>query len=463
MYELNALEKLRIRLDALRSKRATRSEIEERQKRRLEDLLDFVRHQSRFYRHHYQGIERPIADLKDLPPATKPMLMEHWEDVVTDPAVTRAEIDAFVADKSKIGHRFLDRYPVRTTSGTTGEPGIFMQDDHALAVTSAVSARWLLPALLDARMIKHLAQNNFRTAEIVVGGGHYVGASVVAMLQREHPFLRNWVRLFSPMLPISELVADLNEYQPAALVGYSTVLGELGREQREGRLELAPAFITPTAEPISAAEKRELGRAFGCSVRELYAATEFLGIAFECEQGSLHANADWVILEPVDEDYQPVEPGQPSDTVLLTNLANRIQPLVRYDLGDSVTMVKGACPCGSPFPVIEVQGRQGDILHLETAEGEQVPVFPLAISTVVEEVPGVHRTQIIQTNPRSLRVRLEVAAGADEQWVWEQVKQDLQAFLRRQGIAQVHIEKAPETPKRDPTSEKLRHVWSEAG
>lgn len=60
-------------------------------------------------------------------------------------------------------------------------------------------------------------------------------------------------------------------------------------------------------------------------------------------------NADWVLLEPVDERHRPTPPGVPSHTVLLTNLANRVQPLIRYDLGDSVTLLDRPCQCPVKF------------------------------------------------------------------------------------------------------------------
>jgi len=460
MYEQSGLEKLWIRADAFRAKRATRAGIAARRKRRLDDLLDFVTRQSRFYRRHYEDVDRPITDLESLPPVTKPMLMDRFDEVVTDTAVTRADVDAFVADESKIGHRFLDRYPVWTTSGTTGELGILLQDEFAMTATDSVGDRWSLPAFLDAETLVRLVRNDGRTAEIAVGGGHFAAASGIALFQREHPVLRDRMRLFSPQRPLTELVDRLNEFQPAILVGYTSVLTELAREQRAGRLSLNPAFITPSGEPITDAEKRELGRTFDCPVRENYGATEFYGIASECAHGNLHANTDWVVLEPVDADYRPVEPGERSDTVLLTNLANRVQPLVRYDLGDSVTMYEKACACGSAFPVLEVGGRQGDVLQFETENGERVPVFPLAISTVVEEVPGVHRTQLIQTAPRVLTVRLDVTADADAERVWERVERDLRAFLRRRDLTGVRVERDPSPPARDSGSEKFRHVWS---
>lgn len=419
--------------------------------------------QSRFYKRHYEAVERPITDLETLPPVTKPMLMDHFDDVVTDTAVTRAEIYEFTTDDSKIGNRFLDRYLVATTSGTTGEPGIFLQDGYAMTVTDVVRDRWNGVAMLKLDTVRRFLQNGFKSVLIAVGGGHFVGASNVASFQREHPFLGDRIRLYSPKQPLEGLVDSLNEYQPTLLGGYATVLVELAREQREGRLRLTPALVQPTAEPISRAQKRELGRTFGCTVQELYGATEFHPIAGECSNGNLHANTDWVVLEPVDHDYQPVEPGKPSDTVLLTNLANRIQPLVRYDLGDSTTMYEESCSCGSPFPVIEIGGRQGDILHFEGECRERIPVFSLAISSVVEAVPGVHRAQVIQTDERSLRIRLDVTDDTTEQRVWDQVELELRSFLGSRGISEPSIEHASAAPRRDPGSGKFRPVWSEVG
>jgi hypothetical protein len=99
-------------------------------------------------------------------------------------------------------------------------------------------------------------------------------------------------------------------------------------------------------------------------------------------------NADWILLEPVDEHYRAVPRGVPSHTALLTNLANRVQPLIRYDLGDSVTLLDRACECGSPLPSIRVEGRCDDVIALRNASSESVKLLPLAITTVLEDRPG---------------------------------------------------------------------------
>jgi len=459
MYEASTLQRARIRLDALGATRASRAELERRQRRRLGRLLDFVTRQSRFYRRHYADVERPRADFEELPPVTKPTLMANFDDVVTDPAVTRTAVDAFVADRSRIGERFLGRYPVWLTSGTTGEPGVFLQDDVSFTVGDAVGDRWTLRALLDRTAMARLVRGGFRVAEIAVGGGHYAAASGVAMVGREHPFLRDRMRLFSPSRPLSELVERLEAFRPTILVGYATVLTELAREQRAGRLDLRPALVQPSGEPIAPTEKRELRRAFDCVVREIYGSTECYALALECERGTLHANTDWFVIEPVDEDYRPVERGEPSHTVPLTHLAKRIQPLVRYDLGDSVTLFEERCPCGSAFPALQVEGRQGDVLRFQTDDGA-VPVFPIPLASVVEAVRGVRRTQILRTGPSALSVRLDLTTDADREAVWTRVERDVNAFLESQGVTDPTVELADEPPRRDPAGGKFRHVLS---
>ena len=458
---MNPIERGKITLDVWRARGAARAEIEARQRRRLVEMLSFARRQSRFYKQHYADVPEDSTNLTQYPPVTKPILMEHFNDVVTDTAITKAEIDAFVADETKIGQRFLGRYPIWTTSGTTGEPGIFVQDETAWTVSDVLGDRWIVPAMAGISSLSRLFTQNLRIGLVAVSGGHFAGAAGLEMMRRESIYGERHLRLFSPKSPIDDLISDLNQYQPAILEGYSTVLVELARAQQDGRLDISPALLLPTAEPISATQKRMLRDTFDCVVRELYGATEFVPIAVECEHGNLHANTDWVVLEPVDEDYQPVEPGTPSDTVLITSLSNRVQPIVRYDLGDSITLYEERCPCGSEFPIMEVGGRQGDVLQFETDEGEEVPIFPLTLSSVVEEVPGIHRTQIIRTAPTTLQIRFDVTPNATEEEVWTHIERELQSFLRTHGISRITVEAASEPPQREERSGKFRHVWSE--
>ena len=149
-----------------------------------------------------------------------------------------------------------------------------------------------------------------------------------------------------------------------------------------------------------------------------------------------------------------VPPGEFGATTLLTNLSNRVQPIIRYDLGDRVRFVPGACACGSSLPVIDVQGRADDVLTLEDAQGHAVHLAPLALTTVLEDEAGVFDFQLAQRGPHALR--LDVFGGAPSKGAADA----LRGFLREQGLGstrvQCHSESSP--PSADAAANSA--VWS---
>ena len=438
--------------------------IKARQQRRLAELVRFARQHSPFYRKLYGELPLEIQDIHLLPAVTKADLMAHFDDWVTDPAVTRAGVDAFVADKTLVGQPYLGHYFLCTTSGTTGTPGIFLHDPEALQIYRALLMVRGQEAWLPLQHLKTLLHTGLRHALVVATGGHFGSLAWTEWLRRQHPWLFAQIiptRIFSVMKPLPELVEDLNAFQPVLLTGYTTALVQLAEEQAAGRLHITPMSVSTGGEWVSPTDRMRMAAAFHCPIVESYGASECAGFAFACKEGRLHVNTDWMIMEPMDETYQPIPVGQPSRTVLVTNLANRVQPFLRYDLGDSITVRPDPCPCGSPLPAIRVEGRQDEILHVETMDGKGIALLPMALSTVVEETPGVRRFQIIQTTPSTLRIRLEEAPGADETQVWALVTNHLREYLATQGVLSVAFEKDLERPRPHPVSGKFRHVWTE--
>jgi phenylacetate-coenzyme A ligase PaaK-like adenylate-forming protein len=170
-------------------------------------------------------------------------------------------------------------------------------------------------------------------------------------------------------------------------------------------------------------------------------------MSYCCEQKWLHVNADWVVLEPVDADYQPTPAGEQSHTVLISNLANRVQPFLRYDLGDSILQRPDPCPCGNPLPAIRVQGRAADMLTFPTDDGEQITLPPLLFGTFVYHIPGIEQFQIVQTAPTNLLVRLRLEAGADPKCVWQSVHNNVTRLLSDHKLTHVRLERAEEPPE----------------
>ena len=437
------------------------SAAEARQRSRLAELVNLARTRSPYYRERYKGLSSRISDVRLLPPVTKPELMENFDEWVTDPNVTRTEVEAFVSDPALIGHEYLDRYMLWTTSGTTGTPAILVHDRRSLAVMSALSVMRVVPAWVSPQDLLEFLRRGGRSASVWVTGGHFFGVTMAERQRRSRTSRKRRIHVFSVMTPIDELVKELNSFGPTMLSAYPSALSLLTREQEAGRLRLSPMVITAAGESLAPEVRERTEVAFGTHVWNNYSASEAGVIAFECDRGRLHLNADWYILEPVDEDHRPVLPGQPSRTVLLTNLANRVQPVIRYELGDSVTLELDPCPCGRLLPTLRVEGRTDDTLSFEE-NGRSVRLLPLALGAVIEETPGVRCFQAIKTAPKALSVRLEVEPGANPQRVWEALTFRLDEYFSAQGLSTVEVERSAEPPRPNPRSGKFRQVWAEA-
>jgi phenylacetate-coenzyme A ligase PaaK-like adenylate-forming protein len=259
--------------------------------------------------------------------------------------------------------------------------------------------------------------------------------------------------------PLPELGAELNAFNPTMLYGYPSAMTQLASEQRAGRLRIRPVLAISSGENLSGSARAAIEASLGCRVTDRYLSSEVPALTSRCGKGAFHVNADWYIVEPVDADYRPVPAGVTSHTVLVTNLANRVQPIIRYDLGDRVTLATAPCLCGSPFPAVKVEGRAGDLVSFAAPDGHAVTVLPLALGTVIEETPGVRRFQAVRTGPRSLRLRLETEESADRVRVQAAVEARLGSFFAAQGTGPIAVEHADEPPQAD-RSGKFRQVWS---
>jgi len=453
---------LRTVWDTLRAEHGGAPTIARMQAERLNRLVRHARTASPYYRSLYQGLPSRVTDPRVLPPVVKRDLMAHFDDWVTDPDLTLAGLNRdFLSDLSMVGRPYLGRYHVFTTSGTTGVPAVLVHDRESWQVLHIVARLRARRALRTSRLMPGLLRHGLRAAVLFATGGHFGGVVLAESVRRRSPLLAQRVRVLSVLRPVEELVAELNEYQPTLLSAYPSALALLAEEQNAGRLRISPLQAITAGEAMTDEYRREIDTAFeGLRVVQGYAASEVPGLAIRCDEGSFHVNTDWYLFEPVDERYQPVPAGTTSHTVLVTNLANRVQPLIRYDLGDSVEVATAPCPCGSVLPAVAVEGRTNDVLTFQSPDGHAVRILPLALATVVEETPGVHRFQAIGVGPRTLTVRLEAQAGADPDEVWTAVEERLTDFLTAHGAPGAAVERAHEPPTVDARSGKFRQVWS---
>ncbi|MGK5545123.1 phenylacetate--CoA ligase family protein [Streptomyces sp. URMC 127] len=435
--------------DIRRARKQGTAAITQRQRNRLADMVTHARAASPYYRELYRGLPERVEDPALLPVTDKKTLMGNFDAWVTDRDVTHDKVRAFAEDPELIGRRFAGKYLVATTSGTSGRRGLFVLDDRCMDVGSALTARALASWLGSAGILRTAARGG-RIAQLVATGGHYASYAGYQLVIRESGWRRKVLRAFSVHTPMPQLVAGLNAYRPALVIGYTSTVMLLTAEREAGRLRIDPLLILPAGETMTTHDTDRIARAFRTTVRTAYAATECTYLSHSCAEGWYHVNSDWAVVEPVGADHRPTPPGEFSHTVLISNLANRVQPFLRYDLGDSVLLRPDPCPCGSPLPAVRVRGRSGDILTFPTGSGGRVSLSPLALGTLFDRTPGVELFQIEQTEPAALRVRLLPAAGADPDGVWQTVLQELTRLLAGNGLGHVSVQRADEPPRQTP-------------
>lgn len=392
------------------------AEIGDYQARALHACRQYAYAHSPFYRRFHQGLtEQP---LQELPVLTKALMMEHFDEIVTDPAIRLQEVRQFLAGMDA-PVPFLGRYRAMTTSGSSGEPGVFLfsrEEGEAVAATFSRFLRWA---------------GVTQTSKMAV-----VASAVPRHMSSNLSFTLNGQPLPKIQLsagePVESTVQRLNEWQPDGLAGYPSIERILAEEQRQGRLRIAPRFVFCASESMTEETRRRISEAWQVQPFNIYAATECGVLAAECSshQG-LHLFEDLVILEVVDQNNQPVPPGTYGAKVLLTTLFRRIQPLIRYELSDSVCLsTRELCACGRPFTLLEgIQGRTTDLLSFSTASGDQVMVHPQTFYEVMDTVP-VREWQIVQ-QPDILRILL---AGGQGDLQEEIVVRALRHSLAAQGV-----------------------------
>jgi phenylacetate-CoA ligase len=201
--------------------------------------------------------------------------------------------------------------------------------------------------------------------------------------------------------PLPEMVDALNAFPPQALTAYPTVAAALAEEQLQGRLRIAPTLVATTSEVQTADMRRRMTQAWGLEPLDFYGTTEAAVVAAARQgQAGMDILEDLVVVEVVDEHDRPVPPGVAGHQVLLTNLVNRVQPLLRYELTDSVTLAGGPNPLGLPYArIAAVDGRSDDLITLPGAGRRPVTVHPFQLRAAgavpppieVTPVPGIER------------------------------------------------------------------------
>jgi phenylacetate-CoA ligase len=303
------------------------------QRDRLRALLTRAIERSPFHAERLRGIDPSrfeLADLARLPVMTKAQMMAGFDRASTDSRLTREVVERHLARSAAEPSLLLGEYVCLLSGGSSGRRGIVVQTVGEYAdFVGSIMRRAMAAAIAsggpppDGMVIG------------IVGAGAPVHSSGLAGATAAGPPVR--MIPVPAHLPTAEIVRRLNAAQPPALIAYAAKLAKLAREQRAGRLRLNLRSVTSMSEAVSPAEREAIGDAFGVPVIDLFVSTEGLVGHSEPGQPVLTFASDTCIAECVDDAGHPVPDGVASARVLVANLHNLTQPIIRYELTDRFT------------------------------------------------------------------------------------------------------------------------------
>ncbi len=370
----------------------SREQIQALQLKELQLLMAFVKEKSPFYKNdeRYQSI-KTWDDFYHLPMMNKSIMMEHFTTLNTC-GLNRDETMAYALEKERnkdyLGY-YKDEYVIGLSSGTSGNKGLFI-------TPKSMTKR--LPGVFLARggvMLQDLPARILFCLRVFSQGFQDINA----------PFLK--LSYASTMTPVDSLITMMNDKKITILMAPPSMLRVLLPHAH--RIQHPLKKIITYAEVLSSADRAQFSSSFHTTIIEIYQASEGQ-IASPCKNGKLHINEDLVFIEIYDEHNHLIqEPHVIGHHMLLTNLINRAQPLIRYEMNDMIVLDE-PCSCGSSFRTIEkIIGRRDDNLWFYDQDKKTRIVYAdLFARWIITESDQIREFQVIQDEISHLHIRVDL-------------------------------------------------------
>ncbi len=395
------------------------------QEKRFRKLLKYVLKNSEFYKGYYgdHGINLDNyknVRIKDIPTIDKSMVMKNYDRLVCREELKKSELESFIGDASNRGKLYKGKYHVIHSSGSTGEIGIYVYSEREWAILQSIIIR---------RVIRENFNLKRKTKFLFIGAtdGNYAGISLV----RSAPKFLFEILPVDINSPIEEINKKVDKFKPDYIGGYSSGMYILAMEQLQGRINISPKKVICSGDQLTEDIRKLVRDAFGINPVNYYAASEAPVMAAQCNRHKgLHLFNDWHYFEVVDDGYKEVEIGQ-EGRLILTNLYNYTQPLIRYEMSDRLILGENKCSCSWKFPVIDkICGRQEEFIWFTKGGGEEVYLHPVVLAEFF--VPSLEKIQIVQKS-RS-KFLMKVKLNGEKEQVLADIKKRMNEILSNKGL-----------------------------
>ncbi|HSI71137.1 MAG TPA: hypothetical protein VK941_12955 [Gillisia sp.] len=309
-----------------------------------------------------------------------------WEEI---PVMQKKDL------QRPLGHRLSKPYTKTTsyvgkTSGSSGHPFIFAKDRFCHALTWA--------EFIDRYQWINIDLNRSLQARFYGIPLDFYGNLMERFKDRVS--LRRRFNVFD--LSEKKMIAFLERFgkSPFDYVnGYTSAIVLFAKYLQKNKLvlkDLCPTLkvCIVTSEKLFEKDKELIESSFGVPVVNEYGASEVGLIAFENAEGDWIVNSESLFIEILDENGQILPKGE-EGRIVITSLYNKAHPMIRYDIGDTGTLMQGST---LKRPVLKkLTGRTNDVAKL--ADGKVVPglTFYYVTKSIIEDAGSIKEFVIVQT------------------------------------------------------------------
>jgi phenylacetate-CoA ligase len=387
------------------------------------DLFDWVGF-------HPDDLHAGVGNLAKIPVLTKDLIRENFDRLLTTESHRRQELTRV------------------TTSGSSGQPLVFMQDnDYRDCVTADIQ--------------RHLGWAGWEMGQLhaYIWGANFEVSTQESLRTRLLDWTWNRFLTNAFLLTDESLAAFTDQVRcrrPKLLFGYASSLHRFAQFVREkGYDDITFNGVFSSAEVLLPTVRQYVEKTFQCRVFDRYGSKELGGIACECEAHTgLHISVEDNYVEVL-RDGCPAAPGQEGD-IVVTNLNNLGMPFIRYHTGDvGAWYIDWPCPCGRAAPMLEpVQGRLVDTFKTRDGRTAWAGFAGAGYSPLAH--PSIKQFQVVQKSLDLMVVRL-VRVGEVPQTVLDTLTQTIHTAFGEN--VEVQFEFPDEIPALP--SGKHRYAFSE--
>jgi putative adenylate-forming enzyme len=363
-----------------RQKKYSQKQIERLQLKLIQKMINYARKNSPFYHLQYKDVKiESIDDFRKLPSINKQIMMENFTKLNTE-HIDLDDAMSYALDKEEnkdyLGY-YQDKFVLGLSSGTSGNKGLYITPKQ-------MTKR--LPAVFLARGGVSLADLPLRILfclRVFSQGFNDINAPFIKLIYA------------STMTPPEEIIEMLNHNKINLWMAPPSMLRLILPYQKQIKVKLKK--IITYAEVLTNEDKERFQNAFQAKVVEIYQASEGQ-IASPCKLGHLHINEDLVHIDLYDENNKLiVKPNIIGHQMVLTNLVNKTQPLIRYQMNDMIVLDE-KCACGSNFRTIKnILGRRDDCLYFYNKDNQVKYVFPDLFSRwIITTSDDIREFQVFQ-------------------------------------------------------------------